>query len=286
MLPGFFPGKTRRRSLPVSEAFEHLTQEEAQKLIDMDGVAQGGDPSRRAGRHHLRRRDRQDRRARGRAGPGRQPRGRAARHPADRRGHDGQLEVRDGADRPHPVRRRRRVPRVEAVGSDSRAAGPLSDSRRARGARPRRVRPHPDRAEERADQAVHGADGHRRRHARVHARRRSSGSPSWRRSSTSAPRTSARGGCTPCMERLLDEVSFHAPELGGRSIMIDAPYVDRMLADIVEERRPVAVHPVRRRDAGRLRPSSSSASRRRVGVRQEGTAAAAAAPGAGRASAI
>ena len=39
MLPGFFPSKTRRRSLPVSEAFEHLTQEEAQKLIDMDGVA-------------------------------------------------------------------------------------------------------------------------------------------------------------------------------------------------------------------------------------------------------
>jgi ATP-dependent HslUV protease ATP-binding subunit HslU len=34
------------------------------------------------------------------------------------------------------------------------------------------------------------------------------------------------------MERLLDEVSFHAPELGGRSIPIDAGYVDRMLADI------------------------------------------------------
>jgi ATP-dependent HslUV protease ATP-binding subunit HslU len=34
------------------------------------------------------------------------------------------------------------------------------------------------------------------------------------------------------MERLLDEVSFHAPELGGREIRIDAVYVDRMLADI------------------------------------------------------
>jgi ATP-dependent HslUV protease ATP-binding subunit HslU len=39
MLPGFFQGKTRRRRLPVPEAFEHLTQEEAQKLIDMEGVA-------------------------------------------------------------------------------------------------------------------------------------------------------------------------------------------------------------------------------------------------------
>jgi ATP-dependent HslUV protease ATP-binding subunit HslU len=35
------------------------------------------------------------------------------------------------------------------------------------------------------------------------------------------------------MERLLDEVSFDAPELGGQSITIDAAYVRRMLADIV-----------------------------------------------------
>jgi ATP-dependent HslUV protease ATP-binding subunit HslU len=36
------------------------------------------------------------------------------------------------------------------------------------------------------------------------------------------------------MERLLDEVSFHAPELGGQQIRIDAAYVDRMLEDIVK----------------------------------------------------
>jgi ATP-dependent HslUV protease ATP-binding subunit HslU len=35
------------------------------------------------------------------------------------------------------------------------------------------------------------------------------------------------------MERLLDEVSFEAPELAGRSVTIDAAYVRRMLADIV-----------------------------------------------------
>jgi len=39
MMPGMFQGRTRRRQLPVSEAREHLIQEEAQKLIDMDGVA-------------------------------------------------------------------------------------------------------------------------------------------------------------------------------------------------------------------------------------------------------
>jgi ATP-dependent HslUV protease ATP-binding subunit HslU len=35
------------------------------------------------------------------------------------------------------------------------------------------------------------------------------------------------------MERLLDELSFEAPDLGRQTITIDEPYVDRMLADIV-----------------------------------------------------
>jgi len=36
------------------------------------------------------------------------------------------------------------------------------------------------------------------------------------------------------MEKLLDEVSFDAPELGEATVTIDAAYVDRMLADIVK----------------------------------------------------
>jgi ATP-dependent HslUV protease ATP-binding subunit HslU len=35
------------------------------------------------------------------------------------------------------------------------------------------------------------------------------------------------------MEKLLDEISFDAPDLGEKSITIDEPYVTRMLADIV-----------------------------------------------------
>ncbi|MEO8521278.1 MAG: ATP-dependent protease ATPase subunit HslU [Acidobacteriota bacterium] len=35
------------------------------------------------------------------------------------------------------------------------------------------------------------------------------------------------------MERLLDEISFEAPDLCDKSVTIDEPYVDRMLADIV-----------------------------------------------------
>jgi ATP-dependent HslUV protease ATP-binding subunit HslU len=36
------------------------------------------------------------------------------------------------------------------------------------------------------------------------------------------------------MEKLLDEVSFEAPDLSERTVTIDAAYVDRMLADIVK----------------------------------------------------
>ena len=39
MLPGLFQGKTKKRRVKVPEALEHLTQEEEQKLIDMDSVA-------------------------------------------------------------------------------------------------------------------------------------------------------------------------------------------------------------------------------------------------------
>jgi len=39
MLPGLFQGKTKKRKLKVPEALEYLTQEEEQKLIDMDSVS-------------------------------------------------------------------------------------------------------------------------------------------------------------------------------------------------------------------------------------------------------
>ena len=58
-----------------------------------------------------------------------------------------------------------------------------------------RVRPHPHRAAQRAGQAVHRADGHGRDRAERSPTTRSTASPTSRRPSTSAPRTSARGGC-------------------------------------------------------------------------------------------
>jgi ATP-dependent HslUV protease ATP-binding subunit HslU len=37
------------------------------------------------------------------------------------------------------------------------------------------------------------------------------------------------------MEKLLDEISFDAPDLDEKSIVIDGAYVDRMLASIVRD---------------------------------------------------
>jgi ATP-dependent HslUV protease ATP-binding subunit HslU len=37
------------------------------------------------------------------------------------------------------------------------------------------------------------------------------------------------------MERLLDEISFDAPEITGKSMVIDATYVKEKLKDFVED---------------------------------------------------
>jgi ATP-dependent HslUV protease ATP-binding subunit HslU len=57
MLPGLFGGRTRKRKMRVSEAMDYLTQEEEQKLIDMDQVTRDRAGARRTQRHHLPRRD-------------------------------------------------------------------------------------------------------------------------------------------------------------------------------------------------------------------------------------
>ncbi len=80
--------------------------------------------------------------------------------------------------RSHAVHRGRRVPPRQAQRPDARVAGPLSDSRRVAGSRQGRFRAHSHRAEERADQAIPGVAGDRRRGAGVHATTRSTRWPS------------------------------------------------------------------------------------------------------------
>ena len=60
-------------------------------------------------------------------------------------------------DRPHPVHRLGRVPPGQAQRPDPGTAGPLPDPRRTDGAEQGRLRPHPHRAQGRADHAVHRA---------------------------------------------------------------------------------------------------------------------------------
>ena len=123
-----------------------------------------------------------------------QPRRRAARHPAHRRRHHGQHQ--------HGIVRTDHILFIAAGAfhvskpsrSHSGAPGTVSHPGRAEAARSGRVRPDSDRAAQRAGQAIHGPDGHRRRDAGVFRRRGSARADS-PPSSMSAPRTSALGDC-------------------------------------------------------------------------------------------
>ena len=95
-------------------------------------AARQGARERRAERHRVHRRDRQGRAPPGNHGRRRVARRRAARPAAAGRRQHRVHEVRADQDRSHPVHRLGRVPHVEAFGSDSGAAGPLPDPRRAR----------------------------------------------------------------------------------------------------------------------------------------------------------
>ena len=171
MLPGLFQGRTRKRKLAVPDALQALAQEEEQKLVDMDTVARAAvERVQQSGIIFI---DEIDKVA-----------GREGAHGPDvsREGVQRDiLPIVEGTtvntkygmveDRPHPLHRCRRLPRLEALGPHPGAAGPLSDPRRARSARARGLRAHPDRAQERARQAVHRASLHRGPGGPLHRRR-------------------------------------------------------------------------------------------------------------------
>ena len=110
------PKRKKRRTVKVPEARRMLVDEELKKLVDMDDVV--NEALDRVENHGIIFLDEIDKIAgeRGQAGgPDVSPRGRAARPAADRRGLHRPDPVRLRADRPHPVHRRRRVPRLQAV---------------------------------------------------------------------------------------------------------------------------------------------------------------------------
>ena len=106
-------------------------------------------------------------------------------------------QLRRGAHRPHPLHRVGRVPPEQAERPDSGTAGALPDPRRTRAVERRRFRGDPDADRGEPRHAVPRTARDRGRDARESRPMRSA---AWRRrpsTSTSAPRTSARGASQP-----------------------------------------------------------------------------------------
>jgi ATP-dependent HslUV protease ATP-binding subunit HslU len=231
MLPGFFQGRTRRRRLAVPEAIEQLTQEEAQKLIDMEGVSKSAlERVEQSGIIFVDEIDKISGRE-GSHGPDVSREGVQrdilpivegttvnTKHGMVRTDHilfiaAGAFHVSKPSDLIPELQGRFPIRvELEALGRDD-FIRILTEPKNAL------IKQYtalmqtegveleftPDAIERIAELA-----------ALVNERTENIGA---RRLHT-------------VMERLLDEVSFHAPELGGREIRIDAGYVDRMLADI------------------------------------------------------
>ena len=233
MLPGMFSGRTRRRSMTVAEAFDHLTGEEAQKLIDMDTVSRVAiDRVEQTGIIFI---DEIDKIAgrEGRQGPDVSREGVQrdilpivegttvnSKHGMVRTDHilfiaAGAFHVSKPSDLIPELQGRFPI-RVEldALGRDefvrilTEPKGALIKQYTALlGTEDVTLTFTQDAIERIAELATVVND----RTENIGARR-----------------------LHTVMERLLDEMSFHAPELGGREITIDAAYVNRMLEDIVK----------------------------------------------------
>jgi ATP-dependent HslUV protease ATP-binding subunit HslU len=231
MLPGFFQGKSRRRRLPVPEALEQLTIEESQKLIDMDGVARAAiERVEQAGIIFVDEIDKI----------------------AGREGSHGPDVSREGVQRDI-------LPIVEGTTVNTKhgmvrtdhilfiAAGAFHVSKPSdlipelQGRFPIRVELEPLGRAEFVRILTEPRNALIKQYAALIA---TEGvtlefTPDAidriaELATTVNERTENIGArrLHTVMERLLDDVSFHAPELGGRSIHIDAAYVDRMVADI------------------------------------------------------
>jgi ATP-dependent HslUV protease ATP-binding subunit HslU len=233
MLPGFFQGKTRRRRLPVPDALAQLTVEEAQKLIDMDGVAKSAIARvEQAGIVFLDEIDKI----------------------AGREGAQGPDVSREGVQRDI-------LPIVEGTTVNTKygmvrtdhilfiAAGAFHVSKPSdlipelQGRFPIRVELEPLGRDEFVRILTEPKSALIKQYTALMATEGVTlefTAEAIERIAELATfvndRTENIGArrLHTVMERLLDDVSFHAPELGGRSIAIDGAYVDRMLADIAK----------------------------------------------------
>ena len=228
-----FGGRTKTRRVTVRESHEILINEESDKLLDQDQLVQ--ESIRAVENNGIVFLDEIDKIC-ARDGPhGRRrvARGRAARPAAADRRHDGLDQARAGEDRPHPVHRLGRVPHLEAVRSAAGAAGPAADPRRAARAHARRfVRILTETEASLIKQYVallategvtleftaDAIDAIADIAVQVNA---------------SVENIGARRLQT-VMERVLDEISFAAPDRSGETVKIDAAYVEAHIGDLAK----------------------------------------------------
>ena len=234
MLSGIFGQQKKRRKMTVAEAFDYLIQEEENKLIDMDQVTRlAVERAEQMGIIFI---DEIDKIA-----------GRESGHGPD--------VSREGVQRDI-------LPIVEGTTVNTRygmirtdhilfiAAGAFHVSKPSdlipelQGRLPirvelhcadrRRFRPHSHRAEERAHQAIRRAAGHRRRKAEFHRGRRSRPLARFAVSVNEQTENIGARRLHTILEKVLDEISFEAPDLKKKNVKVDAAYVTKQLADIVK----------------------------------------------------
>ncbi len=236
MFEKIMPKQSQTRRMTVGEARPILLQQEIESLIDPEKINQAAvNLAEESGIVFI---DEIDKIA---GDEGARPRarrlapGRPARPAADRRGNDGQHQVRAGQDRPRPVHRGRSVSSIQAVGPDARASRPVSDPRRDARPDPRRLRPHPPRAARLADPPVPGAAGDRGNH--------SSNSPTPAieamadlayQVNQSTQNIGARRLHT-ILERVLEELSFDASDRTDKHVVIDEAHVRQRLEALSQD---------------------------------------------------
>ena len=234
VLPGLFGNRTKRRNMRVSEALEYLIQEEEQKLIDMDQVTRIAlERVERSGIVFL---DEIDKIAgrEGGHGPGCEPRGCAARHSAYRGRHDRQYATRVCSHGSYSVHCGRRVPRLEASDLIPELQGRFPIRVELKSLTMEdfiRILREPKNALLKQYTALLETEGIKlvftedsiqeiaRLAAQVNEANEDIGA---RRLHT-------------IMEKLLEQISFDAPEMKKRVVRIDGAYVRQQLTDIVKD---------------------------------------------------
>ena len=233
VLSGMFGQQKKKRKMSVADAFEYLIQEEENKLLDMDQVTRTA--VERAEQMGIIFIDEIDKVA-----------GRESGHGPD--------VSREGVQRDI-------LPIIEGTTVNTRygmirtdhilfiAAGAFHVSKPSdlipelQGRLPIRVElqslergrfhPHSHRAEECSAETICRPAGNRRRQTGVHRRRRSGHRPLCHQRQRADGKHRARRLHT-ILEKVLDELSFEAPDLKKKNVKIDAVYVTKQLAEIVK----------------------------------------------------